>query len=214
MYEKLFEDILAETEVNTFLKKLPSPLIINNNIEGENNIPFRFIGMLDQANSILRQIKFKEAVNLLGPFNSSLQKVVETTTINLVEILPTILEYKNKIQMYLNGIENHVIHFGIPHYDLFSSAILNSYSKSKKEVIIGLNNLKIAGSNDNLCKQIKSVMTETINSILRQIRRYYFWSLCSKRTRDEIRDRKILTYIIKTYRSIISKFELNDILLN
>jgi hypothetical protein len=98
MYEKLFENILAETEVDTFLKELPSPLKINYNKEDENNIPFRFIGMLDQANSILRKIKFKEAVNLLRPFDSSLQKIVEATTINLGEILPTVLEDNNKIQ--------------------------------------------------------------------------------------------------------------------
>jgi len=131
---------------------------------------------------------------------------VEATTINFDEILPIVFEYNNKIQINLNDIENYVIRFGIPHYDLFSSAILTSYSKIKKEVIVGLT--------DNICEQVRNIMIETINSILRRIRRYYFWSLCSKRKSDDIRNSKIITYILKTYRSTVSNFGLNDISLN
>ena len=53
---------MNKIEMDSFLKELPSPLNINHNENRENNIPFRFIGMLGQASSILRKIKFREAV--------------------------------------------------------------------------------------------------------------------------------------------------------
>jgi hypothetical protein len=198
-----FEEILIKTEVDVFLKELPSLLKINYNKEGKNNIPFRFVGMLGQGSSILRKIKFKEAVNLIGPFNSSLQKIVESTTINLGKILPTILTYNHKIQNHLDKIENHISHFGIPHYDLFTPTILSSYSNFKKEVIVGLEQLKNSGLNDTLCEQAKNLMVETINDILKQIRRYYFWSLCATKTKNEIKDEKIFSQIVKTYTSTV-----------
>jgi len=199
MTSRLFEEVLLESEIDLFLKELPSPLKINSNEEGENNIPFRFIGMLGQASSILRKIKFKEAVDSLGPFNSSLQRIVEATTVNLGKILPTILIYNSKIQEHLDRIESHVSNFGIPKYDLFTSSVFNSYSSFKKEILVGLEQLKIVGITDGECEQAKNVMIETINSILKQIRRYYFWSLCADKTRNDIRNEEILRNIVKTY---------------
>jgi len=208
---QLFEEVLLESEIDLFLKELPSPLKINLNEVGENNIPFRFIGMLGQASSILRKIKFKKAVNSLGPFNSSLQRIVEATTVNLGRILPTILSYNNKIQEHLDRIENHVNNFGIPKCDLFTSSVLNSYSSFKKEVMVGLEQLKISGITDGECEQAKNVMVETINSILKHIRRYYFWSLYADKTRDDIRNEEILRNIVKTYKLTVSNFEFGNI---
>jgi len=211
---KLYEEVLAETEVDVFLKELPLPLKINPNEKGENNIPFRFIGMLGQTSSILRKIKFKEAVSSLGPFNSSLQRIVEATTIHIGSIFPTIVTYNNKIQKHLDEIEKYVVRFGIPKSDLFASSIFKSYSDFKKEVIIGLNQLKIAGLKDEKCGQAERIMIKAINSILKQIRRYYFWSLCSDKTMDELRNQEVLDHIVKTYTLTISNFELNNISLD
>jgi hypothetical protein len=214
MYKRLFEEILTDSEIDIFLKEMPSPLKINFNKEGENNIPFRFIGMLGQANSILHQIHFKEGINLLGPFNNSLKNFVEANTINLGDILPTIIAYNNKIQNHLNEIERYINHFGIPHYDLFNSTIFNEYSRFKKEVIIGLKQLQNSGLTDELCNQATNILVESINNILEHIRRYYFWSLCSNKTRDDIRDEKILTYIVNTYKLTVTNFILNNISFN
>jgi len=183
---RLYEEILAETEVDAFLKELPSSLKINPNEKGENNIPFRFIGMLGQASSILRKIKFKEAVNSLGPFASSLQRIVEASTISLEEILPTIVNYHNEIRKNLYKIEKYIVHLGIPKTNLFTPIIFNAYSNFKKEIMIGLNQLKIAGLTNEEYEKVENIIVETINSILKQIRRYYFWSLYSDKTRDEI----------------------------
>jgi hypothetical protein len=195
---------LTETEVDGFLKELPSPLKVNNNKEGENNIPFRFIGMLNQAYSILRQIHFRKGINLLGPFDSSLQKFIEVNTMNLRDILPTIFAYNNEIKKYLNGIEVYIDCFGIPHDDLFNSVIFKEYSRSIKEIIQGLKYLQNIGLTDELCNQATDILAGSINNILENIRKYYFWSLCSDKTRDEIR-------IINTYKSIITKYNLNNI---
>ena len=211
---RLYEEVLAETEVDAFLKELPSSLKMNPNEKGKNNIPFRFVGMLGQANSILRKIKFKEAVNSLGPFNSSLQRIVEATTIHLGSILPTVIIYNNKIQKHLDEIEKYIVRFGIPKSDLFASSIFNAYSNFKKEVIIGLNQLKVAGLKDEKCRQAERIMLKAINSILKQIRRYYFWSLCSDKTIDELRNQEVLESIVKTFTLTISNFELNNISLD
>ena len=210
-HNRLYEEVLVETEVDTFLKELPSFLKINNNEKDENNIPFRFVGMLGQAYSILRKIKFKEAVNLFGPFDSSLQRIVEVTTISLEGILPTIVTYHNKIQKHLDKIEKYIVRFGIPKSNLFTPTIFNAYLNFKKKIIVGLNQIKNAGLTDEECEQAETIMVETINSILKQIRRYYFWSLCSDKTRDEIKNQKILEHIVKTYTLTITNFELISI---
>ena len=74
--------------------------------------------------------------------------------------------------------------------------------------IVGLNQIKNAGLTDEECEQAGTIMVETINSILKQIRRYYFWSLCSDKTRDEIKNQEILEHIVKTYTLTITNFEL------